>query len=208
MTSPTPPFIRLVLIAAILSNMGLAWRSIHVERKITNRLQSADSLVGALSADKKTAAYERAALIRSLGRMPLSQPFLSGIPSFDSTTRITYEPADGVYYLISPTCRACDINYPFLDSLARHTRLRVVAISRDASPSDLYRYVEDRKFTFPLLAAPAGYVEHITPQWATPLSVIVLGGKLHSIVAGRLDDNTQRDLFALEPQVTESNGRK
>lgn len=197
MISRSSSFLQIALVAAVVSNIGLAFRSIYVERQLTARIQSADSLATALSVDKRAAAAERTALVRALAEMPPFRPFLSGVLTSDTTVRVTYDVADGVYYLISPTCPACDINYPFLDSLARKSRLRVVAISRDASPSDLSRYVRERAVSLPFLASPSGYVDHITPRWGTPLSVIVLDGKLHSIVPGRLDETVQQDLFGL-----------
>lgn len=186
---------------AAVSNAALATRSILVEKRWSITVRTGDSATAMLSREKASLTQERAALVRALAGMPLIVPFLSGVSAADSTMVTIEGPTDGVYYLASPSCAACAANLPFLDTLARRKTLRVVVIVRDASASELSQYAQAHESSLLFLSRPSGYIEQVTPRWATPLSVVVLGGRLQSIIVGRLSASEQRELMAIDPKI-------
>ncbi len=111
---------------------------------------------------------------------------------------------DGVYYLVSPSCPACAINIPFLDSLSRRGTLQVVVVSRDATVSELRQYARSLGSALTFVANPQGYVERVIPRWLTPVSLIILGGKLRSIIPGRLEPAEKSELLAFDPHMPPS----
>ena len=188
--------LRTLLTLAVISNVVLASRSIVVEQRLNNRARLTDSVATAERQLTSRVERERNALVRTIRDLPVFQPFLSGRTHTDSVPFSLKRPVDGVYYLVSPRCGACALNLPFLDSLSRHGALRVVAIARDASPSELLNYAHSNGTALTFVADPGGYIESVIPRWATPITAVVLHGKLTSIIAGQIGNEEKQELLA------------
>lgn len=184
-----------LLALAVLCDMLLATRSIIVERQLHRALARSDSSMRSVIAERDLGKRERASLFRVLREAPVTKPFLIGRLAADSQLIALDRPMDGAYYLVSPQCRACAINFPFLDSLSKNRAFQVLAYSRDASVRDLREYAQELGSRMRFVADPSGYLDRITPRWATPLLIVVVGGQLRSLIPGRISDQDKVDLI-------------
>lgn len=186
---------RLVAVLALASNAALATRSIAVERRMTHNLVRADSVRRDAEQFRRRSQTERAALVRTIAGMPVTAPFIEGVVAENARSIRLNAPEDGLYYLMSPECAACAMNLPFLDSLAAAGGVRVIAFARDAKAATLRQYALRHSSSITFVASPRGYIEQVTPRWATPVSIVVREGRVQSILPGRISDAEKRELL-------------
>lgn len=164
----------------------LVARSIYVERSLTRELGVAQAELESSTRLRATERNERNALVRVLGGIAPYEPFLVGVQVSSGEPIRLESPRDGIYYLVDPGCAACAANFPFLDSLAAEGA-SVIVYSRDGSEEELGRYASTSGVSLPFVADPGGFVEAITPRWATPLTLVFRAGRLVALIPGRLD---------------------
>jgi hypothetical protein len=141
---------------------------------------------------------EAAAFRRAIMRQPLTGAVLSGTDVRTGRRIAVSQEPDGIYYLMDTTCPACAANVAPLNRLVEQHGVRVIGLSYDESDA-VRRFSERQGVRFPVLVKPDGRLPSLLPGAIAPVTMAVVGGKMESLVLGRLSADMLDHLAALSP---------
>jgi hypothetical protein len=184
----------LIVVLAIASSAVVSGKFLQQRSTVATQ---ADSLSG-LRMQVRQLRAERTSLINVLSEFPASGPLLSGTDVLTGRTTTFDSLTTGLFYLLSPTCPACDANYGYLDSLATiHKVSNILGIVRDSGSDSLAVYVGDRKLAFTVLHSITGYLDHLVPRHGTPITAVIVSGKLLFLISGRISPEEKQEINAI-----------
>lgn len=184
----------LIVILAIASSAIVSGKFLQQRRMGAT---DADSLK-ALRMQVRQLRAERSSLVNVLSTFPASGSLLSGTDVITHRTLTFDSLTTGLFYLLSPTCPACDANYGYLDSLARvHGVSNVTGIVRDSSSDSLAAYVGGRRLQFSVLHSISGYLDNLVPRHGTPITAVVVSGKLLFLISGQISPEEKQEIRAI-----------
>jgi hypothetical protein len=140
---------------------------------------------------------ERDGFYRILARATEERPFLLGATI--NGPYLQYDPIDGLYVLVSTTCRACVALLPGLNEYARRGG-HVVGISLTDESVALQEFAKEHSVPFQLVANPAGGLLRAAPEGLTPFIFYVQGGSVQHARLGLPDTTFWRLLNSALPR--------
>lgn len=175
--------------------MSLALAVMMLRMAATNRDLASDAT--AAYREVRAARLERLALVERLRQIPLERGFLQGTEVGSGVRMQVDEPRNGVYYVVKPSCAACALNYPFLDSLAMIAPGFVTGLLWEGDSATAIEYLKREHVAFPLLRSVSGKLLNAIPRHGVPLTVLISGDSIRAITGGQLSTDDQRMLVEL-----------
>lgn len=186
--------------AILAGALGLIVSMAREQATTRTRVSVLEATLQAERASSVVLRAERDGLFDRLATRDLARPVLIGEQVLDGVPRhIQTIDADGVYYILSTECLACEQNLPMLEGLHATERLQVTAVSTRDSVSALHAYQRAHAIRFPMILADGGSLLATMPLHGTPLTMVVRNRRIRWLKSGKL---TARDSSAIHQQLT------
>lgn len=191
---------RQVLIAVVVAGtLGLLVNLHHDRMRVRDKLSVLEATLSEERSSRVVLKAERDGLFARYATQTLGEPMLAGQQVFmDQHHSTEVATADGVFYIMSTTCLACEENLPMLAKLHRTNGIDVTAVSTRDSLDDLRQYQQAHAIGFPLVLASAGSLLSTMPLHGTPLTIVIRDRQIRWLKSGRL---TARDSSAIHQEL-------
>ena len=111
-------------------------------------------------------------------------------------------PVPGIYYTIDVNCGACAANIPFLNQLVA-SGAPIVGLS-DQSDSLLSAFAKTHNISFPIVAGATGELWSLVPRTISPVTMIVQGNKVSSILTGLFHEPEHQELKSVVSSLADN----